>query len=347
MNDARPSAPTAPDDESPVAVLTAVSDLATAVEQAALVQLALSSGLLQHCAEPVTESDLARTLEVPRDRLTVVCDALVALGALVRVGDRVRLSPAWAPLTRDGVHVTLERVFAGAAVRTPMVRAAFAPSTDYWQQDPAQRLAMADWFTMATTTEFGRNVVSGVLAELSEIADGLREGARWLELGCGVAGMLLGALHDHPALTGVGVDLADDLLDVAGERARELGVADRVRFVRADATTYTDDEPFDIVFWSQFFFPTHTRKAALANVYERLRPGGTLVCPVLPGDLEPYSSGSSLAQQASLHALVFSGWGVPILSGDELAEELRTAGFQVGRIRRDGLPILLLASRDS
>lgn len=156
---------------------------------------------------------------------------------------------------------------------------------------------------------------------------------------------MLGIVQAHPEATAVGVDLAGELVVMASERARELGVADRVEFVQADATTYTDDEPFDIVFWIQFFFPAGTRHAALANAFERLLPGGLLLCPIVPGDLEPYDSGSPLAQQASLHALVFSGWGVPILSGDALADELRDAGFGVRRVHRDGLPVIMVAER--
>jgi SAM-dependent methyltransferase len=334
---------TTDEDASPGAVLTAVGELATAAEQAALVGLALSSGLLQHCAEPVTAGDLARTLRAPVERVSAVCDALVSMGALGRDGARVRLTPAWAPLTRDGVHVTLERALTGAAARQQVIAAALAPSVDYWQADVQQRRDLADGVTLASTTEFGRAVVSGVLAGQPEIDAQLRDGARWLELGCGVAGMLLGVLHAYPRATAVGVDLAGDLLDLADARARELGVADRVTFVRGDATTYSDDEQFDIVFWSQFFFPTDTRKAALANAAQRLRPGGTLLCPLVPGDLEPYESGSTLAQQSALHALVFSSWGVPILSGDELTDELRAAGFRVKRVHRDGLPVFVVA----
>ncbi|GAB2661310.1 hypothetical protein GCM10027271_20100 [Saccharopolyspora gloriosae] len=330
---------------SPEAVLTAVGDLATAAEQAALVRLALSSGLLQRCAEPIAVDDLADILQIPRERLSGVCDALVAMGALVHDGTRVRLSATWTPLADDGVHVTLERALVGAEARRSVMATALSPSADYWEADARQRLALADGVTMATTTEFGRTAVSGVLAALPEVTEQLRTGARWLELGCGVAGMLLGVLHAHSSVTAVGVDLASDLLAVARERARELGVADRIDFVEGDATAYTDDEPFDIVFWSQFFFPTRTRTAALANAFARLRPGGLLLCPLVPGDLEPYGTGSALAQQSSLHALVFSGWDIPIRSGDTLTEELEEAGFQVRRVHRDGLPVTVVAQR--
>jgi SAM-dependent methyltransferase len=331
------------DAASPGAVLTAVGALGTAVEQATLVRLALSSGLLQRAVEPVSESDLARALQAPVERVSAVCDALVAMGALERDGGAVRLTPDWAPLAADGVDVTLERSLAGAIARQQTIAAALSPSVDYWQADAQQRRDMADGVTLATTTGFGQAVVSGVLEDLPEIDERLRAGARWLELGCGVAGMLLGTLHAYPKVTAVGVDIAGDLLDLAAERARQLGVADRVSFVRADATTYSDDEQFDIVFWSQFFFPAQTRRAALANAAERLRPGGRLLCPLVPGDLEPAGSTSTFAQQSALHALVFSGWGVPILSGEELADELSTAGFRVRSVRRNGLPVILVA----
>jgi SAM-dependent methyltransferase len=49
-------------------------------------------------------------------------------------------------------------------------------------------------------------------------------------------------------ISGVGVDISQVFLAAARERAAELGVTERVRFVHADASTYRDDAvPYDIV----------------------------------------------------------------------------------------------------
>lgn len=332
---------------SPVGVLTAVSELGTAAEQAAVVQLALSSGLLVRCVEPVAEVELAQALDVPVAVVTDVCTVLVSLGALHRDGTRVQLTETWAPLASGGVDVTLQRALDGAVARHQLFSSAFSGSDTYWKLDDERRAVLADAVTLATTTEFGRDSATVAIAGVPELERTLDAGGRWLELGCGVAGMLLGTVHAFPRVSAVGVDIAPDVLTLARKRAHELGVADRVEFVHADATSYADDEPFDIVFWSQFFFPDDTRQGALANAFERLRPGGMLVCPVLPGDQEPAESRSFGAQQAALNVLLFNSWGVPFRTGDALAEEVDAAGFSEIQIYRDNLPIVLTARRPS
>jgi DNA-binding MarR family transcriptional regulator len=73
---------------SSFAVLTAVDELAKASEQASLVHLGLSTGLLAHCSEWVTMTELAAAINVPEASVTTVCTALVALGALTRMSSR-------------------------------------------------------------------------------------------------------------------------------------------------------------------------------------------------------------------------------------------------------------------
>jgi SAM-dependent methyltransferase len=72
----------------------------------------------------------------------------------------------------------------------------------------------------------------------------LRPGMTALDLGSGSGEMLCTWARDH-GLSGTGVDLSIAFTEQALERAMELGVADRVRFVHADAAGYTT-EPVDL-----------------------------------------------------------------------------------------------------
>lgn len=75
----------------------------------------------------------------------------------------------------------------------------------------------------------------------------LRPGQRLLDLACGKGEMLCRWAADH-GVTGVGVDLSEVFLSAAHERARELGVADRVTFVSGDAAAYrAEPAGFDVV----------------------------------------------------------------------------------------------------
>ncbi|WP_212992418.1 class I SAM-dependent methyltransferase [Actinoplanes auranticolor] len=64
----------------------------------------------------------------------------------------------------------------------------------------------------------------------------------------------------YPRLTAVAVDVQAELIRRARAEAEALGSADRVRFVVDDATVFSDPEPFDMVFWSQFYFPASSRE---------------------------------------------------------------------------------------
>ncbi len=132
------------------------------------------------------------------------------------------------------------------------------------------------------------------------------DGGRYLELGCGIAGRMLTLLQAMPMLRAVGVELDSHLAEEARRRAKDLGLQDRVEIVTADATVYRADEPFDFGFWSQWFFPSATRDAALASLFANVRSGGVVRSPVF-GDhqrmaAEPYGSDARHLRPRSRHA---------------------------------------------
>ncbi|MEU2074860.1 methyltransferase domain-containing protein [Streptomyces sp. NPDC013489] len=70
-------------------------------------------------------------------------------------------------------------------------------------------------------------------------------GTRMLDLASGKGEMLCTWARDH-GVSGTGVDISTVFLDAARERAAELGVADRVDFVHADASGHVATEPVGI-----------------------------------------------------------------------------------------------------
>ncbi|WP_374771920.1 methyltransferase domain-containing protein [Streptomyces sp. NBC_01310] len=70
-------------------------------------------------------------------------------------------------------------------------------------------------------------------------------GTRMLDLACGKGEMLSTWARDH-GVAGTGVDISTVFIDAARGRAAELGVADRVDFVHADASGHVADEPVGI-----------------------------------------------------------------------------------------------------
>lgn len=70
-------------------------------------------------------------------------------------------------------------------------------------------------------------------------------GTRVLDLACGKGELLCTWARDH-GVTGTGVDISTVFLDAARARAVELGVADRVGYVHADASGHVADDPVGI-----------------------------------------------------------------------------------------------------
>ncbi|WP_335933820.1 class I SAM-dependent methyltransferase [Streptomyces sp. PTD5-9] len=114
---------------------------------------------------------------------------------------------------------------------------------------------------------------------VSYVDRGLVAPGRALDLGCGPGRNAL-----HLASRGFrvdAVDLSPEALAWAGERAREAGAADDIRFLRGDAFALAETElagPYDLVHDSGCFhhLPPHRRVSYLALLDRVLAPGGHL-----------------------------------------------------------------------
>ncbi|HOW85524.1 MAG TPA: class I SAM-dependent methyltransferase [Candidatus Aminicenantes bacterium] len=73
----------------------------------------------------------------------------------------------------------------------------------------------------------------------------LAAGARVLDLGSGSGEMLCTWARDHGVI-GTGVDMSQLFTEQAALRAKELGVADKVKFIHGDAAGYVSDEKVDV-----------------------------------------------------------------------------------------------------
>jgi 2-polyprenyl-3-methyl-5-hydroxy-6-metoxy-1,4-benzoquinol methylase len=102
-------------------------------------------------------------------------------------------------------------------------------------------------------------------------------GKRVLEVGCGIGTDSINFARAGANLTAV--ELSGESLRIAAQRAEVMRVADRIRFVQANAeelTSVLDDEPYDLVYSFGVIHHTPRPERALAEMRALMAPGGTL-----------------------------------------------------------------------
>jgi 2-polyprenyl-3-methyl-5-hydroxy-6-metoxy-1,4-benzoquinol methylase len=102
-------------------------------------------------------------------------------------------------------------------------------------------------------------------------------GKRVLEVGCGIGTDSINFARAGAELTAA--DLSGESLRVAQQRADVMGVADRIKFIQANAeelTSAIDDGPYDLVYSFGVIHHTPHPERALSEIRSVLAPGGTL-----------------------------------------------------------------------
>lgn len=304
-----------------------------------MLRAASRSGVLAALLQPAAVADVAARAAVAPDRVAAVLGVLEAFGVATTSDGVWSLSEGWQAVLRGESPMTLDAVLETGRVRADEFERCLEGSVDYWTLSPADRLTVARGVSFNPTSPVIEKVLRADLERLDGVVEALDSGGRVLELGCGVGSRLTALALLFPAMRGTGLELDAALVEYGRRRAGELGVADRVEYVVGDATTYRPTERFDVVNWSQSFFPEATRQAALATARDALRPGGWVTAPVIWAD-QPVDTASSPAQELALEGLLLDTWGVPRKTTHEVSAELRAAGFVDVRI--DATPFVHL-----
>jgi len=165
------------------------------------------------------------------------------------------------------------------------------------------------------TRLFGFNRVHQKLIGQAELADGQRV----LEIGCGTGNLTIRAKRAQPRASVIGSD--PDPLALRRAQRKAAGLSG-IRFERgyAQRLPYADGE-FDRVLSSMMLhhLSNDAKKAAAAEVFRVLRPGGRLHLVDMGGDMTPHDGLAARLVLRSSHAAGNLGDTIPRL--------LRTTGF--------------------
>jgi 4-hydroxy-2,2'-bipyrrole-5-carbaldehyde O-methyltransferase len=283
-------------------------------------------GLLAALSSPATEEELAHRLEVERAGLfRLLLDLGVSLGELGRDGERYVLkgsrSRALAGRDREILEGLLEEVvlYDASVYRDLPERVTGAPLGDYLKE-------MGTLVARASRVfePFVRGYVREVVMPMSA--------PRVLDVGCGSGVYLHEVAGARPDATGLGIDLHDEVVEMAQLNVRRWGVADRFAVSRADIREGTASlgGPFDLIFLlnNVYYFSPEERPALFLDLRSALTDRGTLVVISM-------LHGSTLG---ALHLDLVLGSTVgcyPLPHLEPLAAQLAEAGF--GDVRTDRL----------
>lgn len=281
------------------------------------------SGALDLLRTPTEPLVVAAAMGIDGESTAMVLEALRLFGALEWERERAVLTSTWRALTDPAAFQPLSTLLAGQRAVGSVLRN--LGSIDYWQMSTESRIA----FARATSPDpysDGLVEIYRTGLEKDRVGREIMRGGRFLELGCGVAGRILLTLRACPRLTAVGVELSEDLAAEAERRAHDLGVAERFTVVCGDATTFVAEEPFDHGFWSQFFFPDHTRAEALRAMWNSLKPSGSFQAPV-GVDPEAVLNNPESAKDSAMWQAMLRSWGIPERTVGGLSAEVEAASF--------------------
>lgn len=138
-----------------------------------------------------------------------------------------------------------------------------------------------------------------------------------LDAGCGDGLLSLALAKRHPDWTVVGVDIREDMLTGARQRARARSLAN-VSFQAADLLRPLPASDFDAVTALECLSEIPDDEGALRTMGAALRPGGLLVAQVPDRDWRPVLPGSATTWREQVR----QGYG-----RDDFAAVLRRAGF--------------------
>jgi 2-polyprenyl-3-methyl-5-hydroxy-6-metoxy-1,4-benzoquinol methylase len=173
---------------------------------------------------------------------------------------------------------------------------------------------------------YNANLVSVWLPALDGVVEKLEQGASVADVGCGHGSSTILMAQAYPNSTFVGSDYHEDGIATARERAKEAGVADRVRFEVAAAAAYGGHD-YDLVTMFDCLHDMGDPAGAARHVRETLAEDGTWLI------VEP-NAGDRVEDNLNPVGRAYYGFSTLLCTPASLSQEVGLAlGAQAGEAR--------------
>lgn len=136
------------------------------------------------------------------------------------------------------------------------------------------------------------------------------------------------ACERNKDLRAIGLELQQEVADLAGKNIRSWGLEERATIEHCDIRKFESDQKFDLITLHQniYYFAVEERVSLARQLSNRLKPSGKLVIT---------SAGPGVPSLRMLNLLVSNTEGCDSLPNpDQLRDQLKEAGFEEVRIKR-------------
>lgn len=170
---------------------------------------------------------------------------------------------------------------------------------------------------------FGNQYISTGGAETTDdlctrLGGSLRPGVRVLDVGSGIGGAAFHLARAFGARV-TGIDLAEEMVAIALDRARQLGMADEVGFILGDILETPFPDKFDIVWSRDALMHIPDKPRLFSRLYSLLDDGGRIV-------ITDYARGKTPASPAFEEYIIKTGYHV--VEPEQYGQFLGDAGFK-------------------
>jgi SAM-dependent methyltransferase len=173
---------------------------------------------------------------------------------------------------------------------------------------------------------YAANLVASWIPSLEGVEAKLKSGGSVADVGCGLGASTILMAKSYPKSEFVGFDYHDKSIEIAGQRAKQAGVGDRIRFEVAKAKDFPGQD-FDFVTFFDCLHDMGDPLGAASHVRGSLKKGGTWMI------VEP-NAGDRLEDNLNPIGRAFYGASTLLCTPASLSQEVGLAlGAQAGEKR--------------
>lgn len=289
-------------------------DLNRGMWAAAAIGVLFEHGLAEHLREPRTIEELFARRPGPAPEVVARClDLAATLGVVVREGARYRLAEGALPFTQSPMR---EGMMGNLRSNLMQALALLDAPVGGWRHT-SRALLQSQGDASSVLAPLMKGMIAPNLDGLTARLE--QPGARFLDVGVGVAALAIAMCRAFPAVRAVGIDSSDTPLSIARENVASAGMTDRIELRKTGVHELAEEGAFDLAWLPSFFVDTAQIRTAVARIHASLRPGGWVICGTDTAGVDE--------RDRATWALIRTMWGGAEIDAAAAEKVLAGAGF--------------------